>query len=276
MRHRGGTYDTGQAGVNGWIKLWRQVFDHPVVGIASGLTAHWMDLVALAAVEPTAVWDGQLERGQAAASLRYLADRWVWSIKRVRSFLDHLERCEMIRVEIKPFRGTRQNVITICNYGDYQDVPAGKGTRGAQQGHAEGTKVKKVEDRSTSPNGEDATNAKRARTVKSLLPDDWMLPSEWRQWAERDAPGMASLISREADKFRDHWRTTAGRKADWAATWRNWWRRAVDMAPRKVETFTRPNTRTVSTRDTSESIGDYTARMIREGKFFNQERKPHE
>lgn len=57
----------------------------------------------------------------------------------------------------------------------------------------------------------------------SRLPRDWMLPDDWREWAERERPDLdpASV----ADGFRDFWISKPGkegRKTDWQATWRNW------------------------------------------------------
>lgn len=68
----------------------------------------------------------------------------------------------------------------------------------------------------------------RPRQVKSALPSDWQLPDAWHQWAREQCPQRSLWISSEAEKFRDHFVGTAGRKADWAAAWRNWWRRACE------------------------------------------------
>lgn len=69
----------------------------------------------------------------------------------------------------------------------------------------------------------------------SLLPSDWELPDDWRSWAKSNTPLTAEQISREAATFRDHWHSMPGakaRKADWFATWRNWCRRAEQLAPK--------------------------------------------
>lgn len=63
----------------------------------------------------------------------------------------------------------------------------------------------------------------------SYLPDDWILPTEWRQWAEINTQLGSAGIELEADKFRDFWIAqpgAKGRKSDWMATWRNWCRNA--------------------------------------------------
>lgn len=106
----------------------------------------------------------------------------------------------------------------------------------------------------------------RPRKPKSLLPEDWRLPDGWRAWAKAHCPGRALWISSEADKFRDHFLGTAGRKADWAAAWRLWWRRACEApAPRGK---TRAGGRgAVTARDTEEPAHVYGLRMWREGKW---------
>lgn len=65
----------------------------------------------------------------------------------------------------------------------------------------------------------------------SRLPTNWELPDDWRSWAESGRPDLD--VTAEAEKFADYWHGAAGakgRKADWAATWRNWIRNA--HAPR--------------------------------------------
>lgn len=62
------------------------------------------------------------------------------------------------------------------------------------------------------------------------LPEDFTVPDEWKRWAIDQAPSCEAIVDREAEKFVDHYRSTGRRKADWAATWRNWWREAVGRA----------------------------------------------
>ncbi|MCF6780893.1 YdaU family protein [Stutzerimonas stutzeri] len=62
------------------------------------------------------------------------------------------------------------------------------------------------------------------------LPADWALPKEYLAWALDDRPDFTeALLSREAEKFADHWHAASGKgaaKLDWFATWRNWVRNA--------------------------------------------------
>jgi len=55
------------------------------------------------------------------------------------------------------------------------------------------------------------------------LPDDFIVPDDWLQWAKSERPSVSARV--EAEKFVDYWRSATGQKAtkrDWEATWRNW------------------------------------------------------
>ena len=61
----------------------------------------------------------------------------------------------------------------------------------------------------------------------SRLSADWTLPEDWADWATANVPHID--VDAEAAKFLDYWIAqpgSRGRKADWAATWRNWVRRS--------------------------------------------------
>ena len=82
--------------------------------------ASWKDrTVRFAGVEV------ETQRGQVAASSRYLAKAWMWSEPRVRRYLEMLENRRMIQRETD----AGITVITICNYdaiqngGDSNDAP---------------------------------------------------------------------------------------------------------------------------------------------------------
>lgn len=72
----------------------------------------------------------------------------------------------------------------------------------------------------------------------SRLPEDWVLPAEWREWAL--AVGLRpNEVSREADKFRNYWLAQPngkGVKLAWRGTWRNWCYSTLERAGRPVLT----------------------------------------
>lgn len=58
----------------------------------------------------------------------------------------------------------------------------------------------------------------------SFLPDDFVLPDEWGEWAEKNGLPFDE-ITLQAQRFKNYWWGKAGangRKKDWFATWRNW------------------------------------------------------
>jgi|GEM_PF-2393364 len=60
----------------------------------------------------------------------------------------------------------------------------------------------------------------------SRLPQDWVLPRQWGEWALQERPDFeVADVRLEAEKFADYWRSKSGKdacKRDWQATWRNW------------------------------------------------------
>lgn len=92
-------------------------------------------------------------------------------------------------------------------------------------------KDKEEESRESSPPAAQPEPApSKAKTPQATrLPADWQLPEEWAHWAMEQHPGLTPAGVRHiADSFRDYWLAKGGadaRKADWAATWRNWVRR---------------------------------------------------
>lgn len=134
----------------GHVKLARKTFD-PDHGDPLWLEDRvfsrweaWVDVLQMAAFRArkhvTAKVTLHLSRGEFVASLRYLADRWTWTVKKVRTWLATLEKWARIKAQQKTEAGT---VYLIVNYERYQsglsdeDTPKGtpEGTPGAQQGH---------------------------------------------------------------------------------------------------------------------------------------------
>lgn len=109
----------------GFMIVSRALLDHPVVGIGSGHTAHWLDLLARASYV-----DGHngLNRGELCVGRKQLAESWGISEKSVRCFLDKLRVQNMLIFGAKnpaekgQKRGRPSNVYTIVNYEKYQDV----------------------------------------------------------------------------------------------------------------------------------------------------------
>lgn len=170
----------------------------------------WVDVIQLAAWKPwrfvTRFGPIDLQRGEFVASLRYLADRWTWTVKKVRTWLDMLcgEKWARLRAQQETQAGT---VYLIVNYERYQatDPEPGtqkgtpEGTAGAQQGHKrEAVKAVKQDGETNIPR-----KSRRAPAL-ALVEHSW--PAEgaatWLELVGRMAPGrfgkaLKDLVDRD-------------------------------------------------------------------------------
>lgn len=105
----------------GWITLSRGIVEHWVYeGERFDHTHAWIDLLMLANfADKKKVYKGELitcKRGDVNYSMKYLAERWGWSWRAVKHFLDILASDGMITMSVT----TNRTVITIVNYEKYQ------------------------------------------------------------------------------------------------------------------------------------------------------------
>lgn len=146
----------------------RGIWDHPAFQSDEPFSPReaWMWLISEAAWKAHRRTIGSLtidlERGQVAASLRFLAEQWNWSKSSVERFLAQLrgdvrrrgrpKKSEKIDAKpetlIKTDTGTGILVITICNYSKYQRVSLPRGTvSGTDVGTLVGHERDKEEDK---------------------------------------------------------------------------------------------------------------------------------
>jgi hypothetical protein len=161
--------------VTGHINVARSIFDHPMFddGRPLSLREAWLWLISNAAWRPVQVMvrNGRsqqivnLERGQLTYSRSFLCKAWAWtSDKSVRTFLARLEREGMIDIQT----GQLQTVISICNYGVFQN---GGNLTGPSNGPAIGQQ--------RAGNGPEEENIRSIKDKKMLPPsnpagfDDW-------------------------------------------------------------------------------------------------------
>lgn len=122
--------------------------------------AAWVWLLSNAAWKDTVRRTGQggiveIKRGQLHVSLASLASAWGWSIKRVRGFINRLEKGHSLGT----VKGKTGTIITICNYSKYQDKPdsegtdegTAKGTVRAQSGHTQEESKEDKEEKNNKP-----------------------------------------------------------------------------------------------------------------------------
>lgn len=227
---------------SGWVILYRSLFDHAAFRSRIESCAFaWM--IATAAWRPTRVrYKGiaiDLERGELAISTRDLAAAFEWSEAKARRYLNRLQRDAMI--DARSDAGV--NVILICNYDVYQlpmdgtdapsDAPPTQQRRTADAQNNKGKEGKKEKKESKEGGRQIASPSNRG----TRLPQDWQPDSTLAAWAvdqfgEIDVRDAESLVSREVQKFIDHWHSLAGARAvklDWNAAFRNWIRRAIEF-----------------------------------------------
>lgn len=126
----------------GWIARHRSVRDHWLVGHGIHVKpadpdrkrCHtqgeaWEDLLMECRYADATVSNGgkkmQLHRGELIGAVSWLATRWNWTPKTVRRFLDQLENDGMIELKNPASEkgnqiGRQANVVTVCNYDEYQ------------------------------------------------------------------------------------------------------------------------------------------------------------
>lgn len=126
--NNGEDYEAG--GASNWFAVSRETFNHPIVGIHGRPYTDfeaWLSLIAMAAYAPRKVPNKGttvvIDPGQLMAAHGFLAERWLWSVDKVRYFLKRLENEAMITrfTNEQPRNRTNQiQIITVCNYSVYQ------------------------------------------------------------------------------------------------------------------------------------------------------------
>lgn len=113
----------------GWVRIDRKLFEHWIwkdKPFARGQA--WVDLILMVNhADGKTVLDGKkvsVKRGSKVTSLRQLSERWGWSPSKTRRFLNELENEKMLKVKCD----TKKTVITLINYGKFQDRETGNET----------------------------------------------------------------------------------------------------------------------------------------------------
>ena len=132
--------------MSGTVNIARSIFDHAVFADEPKTEREaWIWLIMEASWKPRTRRVGSVvvntERGQLAASVRFLAGAWKWTAPKVQRYLKRLEKMEMIRSEAD----TGATVITICNYDEYQCVAKAADTVAIQSRYSADTNEKKDE-----------------------------------------------------------------------------------------------------------------------------------
>lgn len=142
----------------------RGIFDHPIFAPEPFTEREaWLWLVGSAAWKAMRVRVGRhvvdLERGECAFALRFLATRWKWSEPRVRRFLNRLKNDAMVLVS--PTREATH--ITICNYDRYAFGRRADEAESDAQGEQPATRARRKE--------EEIKNSKKEESKESSSAD---------------------------------------------------------------------------------------------------------
>ena len=149
----------------------------------------WIDLLLLANIEDKKTsYRGEIitcKRGDVNYSISWLAERWKWSRKRTRNFLNVLENDEMVSVSAT----TNRTTITIVNYDNFNGRVSTKVStkeqRGYQRGNSEGTTTKECKNEKNEKNNN-----------KVFFPNDELLDSAFKDFVEMRKRIKAPLTDR--------------------------------------------------------------------------------
>lgn len=164
----------------GFFKVDRQIFDHWLwedKPFSKGQA--WIDLIGLANYEDgKATYQGEViecERGTVYRSFTYLAARWGWSRKKVKSFIGTLESDGMVTTKVTTHRTT----ITLVNYGKFQDWGTTKGTTEEQQKNSKGSNERRQIKTYKKPTGRKSAEREKQDEIWENFKAEMIRRGEW-------------------------------------------------------------------------------------------------
>jgi uncharacterized protein YdaU (DUF1376 family) len=138
----------------------------------------------------------------------------------VKTVLD--EFFELTEEGFKNFRAESE----IAEYQRFIEKQKANGSKGGRPKKSHRKPTANPTQSQKKPNQEPITNNQepyKERTRGSRLSADFVLPTEWADWAKQERPDLD--LRSVGEQFRDYWSAKAGSgstKLDWQATWRNW------------------------------------------------------
>jgi hypothetical protein len=127
----------------------------------------WIDiLISANHSDNKMLFDGSLiliKRGQFITSIRKLSTKWKWSSTKVTAFLDTLEKDQMIKRE----SDTKKTLISVINYGLYQDNTSEKKTPKKQ------TEDTEVTQKNTNKNEEECIKNDKETIYANCFEEVW-------------------------------------------------------------------------------------------------------
>jgi len=168
------------------------------------------------------------ETGDCFPSQTYLAKRSGLSLSTVNRVIKRLETVGLVDI-IPQYRddgGRRSNRYSL----NMNDIGGGKSSEHTPYDVRAQEPVSPEHSRTVISNHQ----KKHSETRGARLAEDWELPTQWREWGNKERPDLH--LDTVASCFRDHWISVSGErgiKRNWLATWRNWVRREPIVGERK-------------------------------------------
>jgi hypothetical protein len=215
----------GVRGVSGYVRIHRALCGHPAFrNDAEAMAFAWM--VAKAAWKPCRVRYKErgicLRRGQLAVSVRDLAI----AMDRDKAWVERLLKRLRAETMIEVAHETGVNVITICNYAEYQGEQDKRKTADETLGETQARQTRDTEQGMEEREEDNITPQPPGggRRGKTNLPADWVLPAvsalppKSRACAEQWTPASYET---EGEGFVLYWRSCGRMMKDWDGTWAN-------------------------------------------------------
>jgi|GEM_PF-1260082 len=236
----------------GYVAISRGLWDDPEFDDKAPFTRReaWIWLIAEAAWKDRKVSrDGkliELQRGQLAHSVRFLAEAWGWGKNKVHTFLGLLKKRGNVRYDT----GTGVSVITICKYDDFQSVGVDGGTTSGQAtgqrrdsdgtNHNQDNQVNNNTPFIPQDDDDPGEPAKRRTRIPASFPDREAMDAACAYWRKKGRAYLCDRVNTEADKFRAHHEGKGTRAASWQSTWKTWYCNQVSFEERRGVPAGRP------------------------------------
>ena len=208
-----------------FIYLDRDIANHPLWTdrpFARGQA--WVDLILLARFAPSQAYIRgmriDLERGELAMSQELLAERWGWSRGKVARFLDDMQS----NSEIERRQYNRIDIISVCNYNQYQSKQATDNTTDSQRTGGERA--------ARSAHNKEGKEGKEGKEL-IYMPHD-VLPEEWKLWAIKNTILSGQRLDDTWQQFHEYWTMGKGKKTKrekWHLSWRKWCEKYLNSDP---------------------------------------------
>ena len=203
----------------GTVKIARAIFDHGAFADEPFTEREaWIWLIMEAAWKPRKRRVGDyvvdVERGQVAASVRFMAKAWKWTAPKVQRYLKRLENLAMI----VPKTDTGVTVITICKYDDFQHQPQASDTDAIQSRYTSDTNLKK-----------EVIREEGNLSISCSKPQGLPFDAFWAVWPNKSGKEPARKAWAKLND--DDRRKAQSFSASWFARWRQTYPTASPILP---------------------------------------------